>query len=132
MQLADERGSVRTELYTCSQHRLPWVDELLVAMATYPFLNETYLSEFDTIDAQQPIDQETSPYTGILLAPPGPTDPETLGLAGKPGEDVIIHQVVGLLPKELEYAAQGGARDLWRKFLGEGELAIDRIRSSYC
>jgi Suppressor of fused protein (SUFU) len=63
-QLTDERGTVRTELYTCSQDRIPWVDELLTVIATYSFLNETYLSEFDTIDAQQPIDQGTSPYRG--------------------------------------------------------------------
>jgi len=130
-QLTDEGGSVRTELYTCSRQRLPWVDDLLVAMATYPFLNDTYLSEFDTIDAQQAIDQKASPYTGILLAPPGPSDPETLGLAGKPGEDVLIHQVVGLLPNELECASRGGARDLWKKLLGEGEPALDRVRSSH-
>jgi hypothetical protein len=131
-QLTDERGGVRTEVYACSQDRIPWIDDLLAVIATYPFLNETYLSEFDTIDALQPIDQGTSPYTGVLLAPPNPFDPETLGITGKRGDDVLVHRVVGLLPKELEYAAQGGARDLWRKLVEEGEPAIDRVRSSRC
>ena len=128
-QAANERGGVRVELYTTSLRRAPWIDELLLAVATYPFLNNTYLSEFDTIDVQGPIDQGVSPYTGIMLAPPGPFDSETLGLAGKPGEDVLIHQVVGLLPNELERAVRGGAKDVLKALLIQGEAAIDRVRS---
>jgi hypothetical protein len=128
-QLTDEQRSVRTEIYACSEHRILWCDELLVAIATYPFLYGTYLSEFDTIDAQRPVDQGTSPYTGILLAPPGPSDRDTLGVTIVPQFEIIIHQIVGLFPEELEFAAQGGSGELWKRLRMNGEPTIDGLRS---
>src|SRR5690348_9347548 len=35
---------VRTELYTCSNERKPWVDDLLAAIATYPLDFKTHLA----------------------------------------------------------------------------------------
>jgi len=126
----DHRIQVRTELYACTSQRTPWVDSLLAAIATYPKDYATYLAEGDTIDVGQPIDRGSSCYTGILLAPPGPCDPLTLGLVGGLSENVLVHQVVGLLPNEVRYAQQNGGRALWVRLARCGEAVLDEVRTS--
>jgi hypothetical protein len=116
---------IRTELYTCTSTRLPWIDELLAAIASYPYDYSTYLAQSDTIEVGQPIDRNRSSYTGILLAPP---DPPTLGLVAGISDNVLVHQVIGLFPNELEFAKREGGERLWDKVSPKGEFLLDLDR----
>src|SRR5580704_9632420 len=104
---------VRTELYGSTKEKAAWVDDLLAAIATYPLDFKTYLAEGDTINVRQPIDRHSSRFTAILLAAPGRSDPETVGLVDRMPEKVLVHQVVGILPSEADFAEQHGGKPLW-------------------
>lgn len=119
----------RTELYACTSQRTPWVDDLLGAIASYPHDYGTSLSEGDTIGVGQPIDRSCSCFTGILLAPPGPME-RTIGLVGSVPEDILVHQVVGILPSELRFARHRGGGELWSRLVNLGELLLDIPRSA--
>jgi hypothetical protein len=116
---------VRTELFGCTKQHAIWVDDLLAAIATYPLDYSTYLSEGDTIDVGQPIDRRGSKLTGVLLAPPGVDDPETVGLVGGISGNVLVHQVVGILPEEAEFAKEHGGKRLWERLAKNGPLLLD-------
>lgn len=120
---------VRTELYACTKERTRWIDELLAAMAVYPQDYATYFAEGDTINVGQPIDQMHSRYQAILLAPPGPVDPPTLGLVSGVSENILVHQIIGLLPSEIAFAEEYSGKELWERLLKKGEPALDEIRS---
>ncbi len=124
----DQHVRVRTEVYACTSQRVTWVDDLLAAIATYPMDYATYLAEGDTISVGQPIDRDRSIYTGVLLAPPGPFDPATLGLVGGLSDNVLVHQVVGLLEDEVRYAEQHGGKVLWQCLVNNGEALLDQAR----
>jgi hypothetical protein len=121
----DDHMKICTELYACCKQRVTWVDDLLAAIATYPRDCTTYLAEADTIEVGQPIDRNSSGYTGILLAPPYPP---TLGLVGSLSENVLVHKVVGLLPAEVQFAERHGGRVLLEKLTKYGELGLDESR----
>jgi hypothetical protein len=121
---------VRTEVYACTGHETPWVHDLLSAIASYPMDYSTYLAEGDTISVGQPIDRNCSCFTGILLAPPGPLDPPTLGLVAGLAENVLVHQVVGLVPSELDYAERHNGKNLWNHLIGRGEALVDEVRAT--
>ena len=91
----DDPAVVRTELFACARSRETWIADLLAAIATYPKDYATHLAEGDSIDVGQPVDRRHSPYIGVLLAPPGPFDPATIGLVGGCSEKILVHQVVG-------------------------------------
>jgi len=116
---------VRTELYGSTKEKAAWVDDLLAAIATYPLDFTTYLTEGDTINVGQPIDRRGSRFTGILLARPGLSDPETVGLVAGIPENVLVHQVVGILPSEAEFAEQLGGKALWERLAKNGDLLLD-------
>ncbi len=80
-----------------------------------------------TINVGQAIDQKSSCYTGVLLAPP---DPATLGLVAGLPDDVVVHQVVGLLTSEVQFAEQHRGKLLWQKLMNKGELLVDEARTS--
>jgi hypothetical protein len=124
----EESMNVRTELFACTKQRAMWIDDLLLAIASYPHDFATYLAEGDTINVGQPIDQNSSCYTGILLASP---EPATLGLVAGLSHDVLVHQVVGLLPTEVQFAEEhGGGKMLWQKLFNKGEQLLDEERQS--
>jgi hypothetical protein len=116
---------LRTELYACTNEQLAWVDALLAALVTYPQDYTTYLAEGDTITVGQPIDQNRSCYTALLLAPPGPVDPPTLGLVGGLPDTILVHQLVGLRDPEIRYAQEHGGALLWQHLLLRGEPVLD-------
>ncbi len=116
---------VRTELFACTRSRAPWVKDLLIAIAKYPMDYSTYFTEGDTISVGQPIDRKDSPFTGILLAPPGPVDPQTLGLVGGISEKVLVHQVVGILPSDLLQTRHQNGKKLWAGIVENGEALLD-------
>jgi len=116
---------VRTEVYACTSERIEWIDALLAAIVSYPWDHATYLAEGDTINVGQPIDRRESCYTGILLAPPGPADPPTVGLIGGLRDDVLVHQVIGVLPDEIVHAMRHGGKELWMRLLRRGEPVLD-------
>ncbi len=125
---ADQQMKIRTELYASTRERAAWVDELLTALASYPIDVATYFAEGDTINVGTPIDRMTSCFTGILLAPP---DPATLGLVAGLPEEVLVHQVVGLLPAEVQFAeSHGGGKTLWHELAKQGEHTLDLRRRS--
>lgn len=116
---------VRTELYCSTKEEATWVDALLAAIATYPLDFTTYLAEGDTINIGQPIDRHHSRFTGIFLARPGLSDPEAVGLVTAMPANVLVHQVVGILPSEAEFAEQQGGKALWERLVRNGDLLID-------
>ena len=120
---------VRTELYASSSRRAEWILDLLTAMASYPIDVGTFFAEGDTIDVGGPIDQNTSCFTGILLAPPVPL---SLGVVGGLVEKILVHQVVGLVQAEIDFAAghEGAGALIWKKLITKGELPLDEVRSS--
>jgi len=123
----DEHISVRTELYTSTNHRADWVLDLLMAMASYPIDCQTYFAEGDTVNVGQSIDQKLSCYTGILIAPP---QPPTLGLVSSMQEKVLVHQLIGLLPTEVQFSEEHcGGKTLCQKLITETELLLDVARS---
>jgi Suppressor of fused protein (SUFU) len=121
----DQNLRIRTELYACTEKKTMWVEDFLAAIATYPNDYATYLAEGDTIDVGQAIDRNCSPYSGILLAPPGPFDPATIGLVGGVSQNILVHQVVGLLEKEIQYAQKHGGKAIWEQVVHKGEPLID-------
>jgi hypothetical protein len=123
----NEHVKVRAELYACTKHKAAWVDDLLAAIASYPQDYATYLAECDTINVGQPIDRKSSCYTGVLLAPP---DPATLGLVAGLCDDVLVHQIVGLVPAEVRFAEEHGGKSLWQKLMNKGQLVVDDTRTS--
>jgi len=125
----DRRSEVRCELFACTNDEAPWVIGLLAAAAAYPLDYNTYLAEGDTIDVGQPIDRANSSYTGLLLIRPGCVDPPTLGLLALGPSDVLVHQVVGLLPAEVEFASRNGAELLSKRLSEAGGFSLDRPRS---
>jgi hypothetical protein len=127
---SDPKISVRTELYACTQHKAPWLDELLSALAGYPRQQQTFFAEWDTVEVSHPIDHRISSFTGIMLVPPGPFDPLTIGIAGGVMENILIHQLAGLTPSEVQYARQNGGRLLWGHILKSGRPFLDQRRSS--
>jgi hypothetical protein len=88
----------------------------------------TYIAEGDTIGVGQPIDRNRSRYTAVLLAPPAPFDPETVGLVGGLSGGVLVHQVVGLFEDEVRYAEQVGGKMLWRQIAANGQPLLDEKR----
>ena len=124
----DELVNVRSEIYGCTRSQSLWIDDLLAAIAAYPYDYNTYLSEGDTINVGQPIDREGSCFTAILLARPGLCDSETLGLVKARLDNVLIQQVIGILPAEAEFAERHGGKTLWEKLAKEGDLTLDRNR----
>src|SRR5690349_11285339 len=65
---------LRTEVYACSRGKLTWIRRLLAAITTYPTDYNTCIAEGDTIAVGQPVDGDTSPFTGILFVAPDPID----------------------------------------------------------
>jgi hypothetical protein len=116
---------IRTEIYGCCKQQVTWVDDLLAAIATYPRDYSIFLAEADTIDVGQPIDRRGSCYTGVLLAPPYPP---TAGFVGGLDENVLVHQVVGLFPIEVNFAERYGGRLLWDKLSKYGDVFLDERR----
>jgi hypothetical protein len=119
---------VRTEVYGCTKEKATWVDDLLAAIATYPLDFTTYFAEGDTINVGKPIDRDGSCFTAILLARPGLFDPATLGLVAGISDNVLVHQVIGILPTEVEFAEQHGGKSLWEKLAKNGDLVLDESR----
>jgi hypothetical protein len=120
---------VRCEVFCCTRNRASWVNDLLAAVAAYPIDYHTSLADGDTIDVGQPIDRSESPYTGILLSAPS-GDAQTLGLVGGLANDILVHQIVGLLPREVDFAAANGGRVLAKRLEAAGELLLDQGRQS--
>lgn len=120
----------RTELYTTSRSDAPWIIQLLVAIAKYPVLQETRVGEFDTIPVSGPIDQDSSQFTAVLIAPPGPEETETLGaILDVFPEPILVHQVVAITDRELSFAIEHGGEKLWKRLIDLGRpLLLDEIR----
>ena len=101
---------VRTELYAATAQRARWMCDLLTALAAYPWDQRTWFAEGDTIELQESPTSRNCPFAGIMLVAPGAIDPPEIGLAGD-SEPILIHQLAGLLPAELQQAKSGsGAR----------------------
>lgn len=127
---ADGQGKTRTEVFGATKSKVTWADELLAAVATYPRDYVTCLAEGDTIHVGQPIDRQHSPFTTLLLAPPGRGDPEAVGAIAQMSEVILVHQVVGILPLELAFAGRRGGKLLWNRLASGGEVLLDQERLS--
>ncbi len=125
----DPSLNVCTELYVCTNAQMPLAEELLIALAAFPNDNPTYIADGDTIDFEQPIRCGRCSFVGILLAPPGPIDSPTLGLVAGLPNDVLVHQVVGLLPSEMNFAKRHGGKRLWERLAVGGEPLLDGPRA---
>jgi hypothetical protein len=118
---------VRTEIYVATRHKSQWVETLLAAIASYPHDFCTYLSEFDTISVGRSIDSGSSCYTGILIAPP---EIESLGLVAGLAVNVLVHEVVGLLPNEVKFVETNSGNVFWRSLSGHHDQLLDEMRPS--
>ena len=125
----DSEPEIRTELFLGTAAPAPWALDLLIALARYPSDYSTYLSQWDTINVGQPVDQVNSPYTAVLLTPPEPWDVATLGVVGALQNCVLLHRVVAILPSELEYSLQHGGEALWTRLAEGDEPCIDQHRT---
>jgi hypothetical protein len=128
------RGTLaRTELYAATSAESPWAIDLLDALARYPGQHDAAFFELDTIEVGQPIDQKGSPYTSLLLVPPEPEDPGTLGAIDIPGCTVLVHRIVGIYESECDFAIENGSEQLWKRLLESGQsLLLDHIRPRLC
>ncbi len=120
----------RTELYAISRAKAPWLIPLLDAMARHPFQEPTYLSECDTLPLVPGMPGVPPQFGGILLAPPDPPDPATLGaFTCGDGATVLVHQVVLITPSEMEFAIASGGETLWKRLVKlDQPLLADRSR----
>jgi hypothetical protein len=123
-------GRYRTELYASSRSAAPWIVRFLAVLAVYPIEEETSLGEMQTVPLAGPIVQGDSIYSAILIAPPGPEDPETLGaILGVTTEAILVHRVVPISELERDFAAERGSEELWQQLLGLGRpLLLDEPR----
>jgi hypothetical protein len=122
----------RTEIYVSARSYAPWILELLVAVANYPVTFETLLEQFNTIPIDGPIDQSCSPFTALLLGPPEPEDPDTLGVIPDiTPEPLLVHRVVGITQREYEFALNyDDGEELWHRLVSLGRpLLIDQPRA---
>lgn len=119
---------VRTEVFAATSKMVEWIDDLLTALALYPLQNSTYIAEGDTIEVGQPIDRKNSFYTGVLFAPPCVDNSSTLGLVGGASDDILVHQVIGLFPSELNYAKRFTGMELWARLEKLGKMNLDLSR----
>jgi hypothetical protein len=126
----DQHMKVRTELFACTTEKAVWIDDLLCGLAAYPYDYTTYLAEGDTIEVGQALDRDESCFTGVLLAPPGPRDPPSIGVIDGFDYNVLVHQVVGLLPPEVHYAERHTGKRLWEQLLQFGDPVLDRARKA--
>ncbi len=122
----DEGATLRTELYCASKERLSWVDDLLAGIAIYPRDHNTCLAATDTIRSGQPIDQRSSPFMGVLFAPPPLA---TLCVIDHLPEEVLVHQVIGLLPGETAFAKEHGGKALWGHLGKQEHHYLDEVRA---
>lgn len=127
---SSEKTLYRTELYMGSSSSEAWIIKLLAAVARYPAMEETSLHEFDTISVEGPIDELASPFTAVLIAPPGPNELDTLGgIIGITPEPILINQVVGIYESECHFAIRYNGEELWKLLLGLNQtLLIDQNR----
>ena len=120
---------VRTELVAYATHQHKWIIELLDALSRYPFQQQTYFSEFDTVEVGQPIDRDSSAFQGILLAPVPAIETSSLRrIGGLFSEVVTLLQVIGLHQIEIEIAIDQGGQVLFDSFKGNGPILIDAKR----
>jgi hypothetical protein len=122
-------NDLRTEIYACSRRHLTWIHGLLAAIAEYPTDYNTCIAEGDTIAVGQPVDRNTSPFTGVLFVAPDPIDSPTVGLVGGVPEKILVHRVVGLLPSELKFAEGHGGKELCVRLAHGEEPLIDEKRA---
>lgn len=112
-----ESFTTRTELYVCSQYKDEWCIDLLDKLARYPKHFETYFGEFDTLE----FERSDSRFSGIMLAPPEPEDPDECGFISQLFPDqILIYRIVCLFPEELEFAISHGGEALWSRLLALG------------
>jgi len=122
----------RTELYALTNNQAPFAVKLLSSMARYPFSNQTYFSEFDTIPLGHSIGQKNLKYTALLLAPPCPEDGAQFNqIPDVTKEPIYIYFVAPLFATELEFAINKGGKNLWEILLNSGfSLALDAKRKA--
>lgn len=105
---------------------MPWMDSLLLGLASYPIDYGTHFCEADTIEIGGPIDQSISEYCGVLLGNPMP---ETVGVVGGLIPPVLVHQVIGLYASEIGFASQQSGGVLLSRILQcGGTLMLDEER----
>lgn len=116
---------VRTELVAYSAHSHKWVIDTLDALARYPFVHNTFFSEWDTVSFEQPIDRGTSAFTGVVFCPIPPIESKTVSaMGGLFQETVYLLAVAGLSDKELRLTKKGGEKVL-RELVNQEGILID-------
>lgn len=112
----------RAEVYCATRHEAGWVPALLDAVARYPAQRQADLAPLDTIPLGRALDGARSPYRAILLGPPEPLDETEAGaIDGLYREPILLHRIIGIHDRELEYAHRRGADALWERLLATGD-----------
>ena len=126
------QGPVRTELFASTDERRDWAIALLEAVARYPMQQNTFIGEYDTVAVGQPIDSAQSPFTAILLAPPGRSEHAAVGTIEAGMADVIpVYRVIGIFTDECQLTIERGGRNLYNQLLQQVcTLSFDEARSS--
>ena len=125
-----EDGVVRTELYVYTREPTARAAGVLRALAAYPFQHNTYFADFDTVPLAEAAEPRLVPFSGVLLAPGGPEEAQTLSeIHGVANEPVFVHLVLPIHRAEMQLAIEMGGRELWSKLLSsEAMLALDADR----
>ncbi|MBW3624157.1 MAG: suppressor of fused domain protein [Armatimonadetes bacterium] len=121
----------RTEVYVCANSPAPWMIDLLKSTAEYPEQHRTHFLEGNTIPVKFPLPSTDFPFQALLIAPPEPSDPPTIGAIcdSSSGETIFIHQLIGITQNELAYAMLKGSERLLHRLVSLGEpLLIDKAR----
>jgi hypothetical protein len=118
----------RTELYASARSSARWIVKFLTAAAEYPRLHKEAFVEFDTLPVADPTD--AFPFGGLLIAPPGPDDDETVGaVIGVTPEPLLVHEIIGITDRELDFGIEHGGEALWNRLRGLGcPLLLDEKR----
>ncbi len=121
---------VQTELFVSANEQCAWAIPLLEGLARYPKMHGTYLGEYDTISVGKAIDRKISPFTAILLAPPGAEEDVALGAIRMAVPDlVLVHQVIGVYESECAFAVNHGGDKLYDRLRRDNvSLSIDDVR----
>lgn len=123
---------IRTEVYCCMNNMSNWIVSLLNAITLYPFNNNTYIADFDTIPVGKPIDQMNSRFSNLLLAPGMYEDNEKVSvISGITNENIYLHLIVPIYETECKYAINNGGKELWSCLLHSNcSLCLDACRQS--
>lgn len=107
------------ELFVACRRPSPRAIRLLEMLVNYPIAMAEPLFEFDTI----PLENTGLSFAALLIAPPTGFE-ESVGVTKVDSQVVLVHQVVGIMASEYQFALQSNnGEELWRK-MSEARIGL--------